>query len=130
MKEFLLTVVRNSFGANLESCVYTCSHVCIMLSNVLHRHLPTKKLQTDPSTRRGRRVPLRGRRVSCYALDPIPTITVNKRKTKIQYVRSIPNAIYACDVCRVFLCKNCFLECVQQYDHRKGGETCDMIVVR
>ena len=107
--------------------MYTCLHVGIMLGNVLHRYLPTKKLQTGPSTRRGRRVPLRGRCVSCYALAPVPTTTTSKRKTKMQDGRSIPNVTYACDACRVLLCKNCFWNV---YDHRNGGKPCDMVVVR
>ena len=105
-----------------------CTHVHVgfILGNVLHRHRPTKELQTGPSTRRGRHVPLRGRCVSCYALAPVPT-TGSRRKTKMQDGRSIPNVTYACDICRVLLCKNCFWNV---YDHRQGGKPCDMIVVR
>ena len=126
---------------NTHTCMYTCTHVhtCILsscmcthvhvgfiLGNVLHRHRPTKELQTGPSTRRGRHVPLRGRCVSCYALAPVPT-TGSTRKTKMQDGRSIPNVTYAYDICRVLLCENCFWNV---YDHRQGGKPCDMIVVR
>ena len=101
-------------------------HVGVMLGNVLHRHRPTNELQSGPSTRRGRSVPLRGRCVSCHSLAPLPT-TGAKRKTKMQDGRSIPNVTYECDICRVLLCKNCFWNV---YDHRKGGKPCDMIIVR
>ena len=101
------------------------NHVGIMIGNVLHRHRPTKMLQSGPSTRRGRPIPLRSRCVSCYALAPVPT-SASKRKTKMQDGKSIPNVTYACDICRCVLCKNCFWNV---YDHRKGGKPCDMVIV-
>ena len=39
-------------------------------------------------------------------------------KFKFESGKTIPNVYYACDVCRVHLCRSCFA----LYDHRKGGK--------
>ena len=90
----------------------------MQVGGVLHRHLPTKELQS----RRGRRVALRS---TCYANSPTPV--TGGRKTKTAAGTSIPRTTYACDVCRVLLCKSCFWN---GYDHRSRGKTCDFVTLR
>ena len=99
----------------------------IAIGKVIHRRVQSKTLRSGPATRRGRAVPRRGRCVSCYALAPVPTTGTTKRKSKMQDGKSIPTVTYACDVCRVMLCSNCFWHV---YDHRDGGKPCDMLIVR
>ena len=48
-------------------------------------------------------------------------------KTKIMNGDSIPNVYYACDVCRVLLCKICFDMCMPIH-HCNCVKPCDLIV--
>lgn len=82
-------------------------------------------LNIGASSRRGRRVAERGRCSNCYSLAPTPV--GGGRKTKMTNGDSIPNTVYACDVCRVLLCKQCFWHV---YDHRKRGNPTDTLHLR
>ena len=93
----------------------------MQIGGVIHRHVSSKSLQS----RRGRRVALRSKCVSCYANAPTPEGGGRKLRTSTGV--TIPHATYACDVCRVLLCKDCFWNV---YDHRDRGKQCDFVVLR
>ena len=93
----------------------------------MHRRVHTAYLRTGPQTRRGRYVPLKGRCVSCYALAP-PSTHGSRRKIYMQDGSRIPQTTYACDVCRVLLCKQCFYDS-NRYDHRTLGQVSDFVVL-
>ena len=93
----------------------------MQVGGVLHRYLPTKELQS----RRGRRVALRSTCVNCYANSPTPV--TGGRKTKTATGASIPRTTYACETCRVLLCKHCFWN---SYDHRSRGKVCDFVTLQ
>ena len=97
----------------------------IIVGSRVHRRVATKYLQSGPSVRRGRHVPLRSRCVCCYARAPRPI--GGGRKTKMSDGKNIPNVQFACDVCRVVLCSSCFSNI---YDHRNGGKPCDSVILR
>ena len=95
----------------------------IQFGTRMHRRVSAKKLQTGPSARRGKPVPLRGRCVSCYAEAPLPE---SGYKIFMSNGKSITQTTLACDVCRVLLCRNCFLHV---YDHHKCGQRHDTVIL-
>ena len=88
---------------------------------VTHRRVHTKTLQGG----KGRVVPLRSRCVNCYAAAPAPIDDV--RKTYMSDGSIIPSVTFACDVCRVVLCKTCFWSV---YDHRQRGKPVEYVTFR
>ena len=89
-----------------------------------HKFVPAKTLQTGHAAR-GRAVPLRGRCVQCFAYAPVPI--EGGRKLKMTDGTYIPTTRFACNVCRVVLCKSCFWNV---YDHRKRGVPVDCVTLR
>ena len=75
-------------------------------------------LRTGTQTRRGRYLAARGRCVQCYADAPIPSADDDGHKRTMSNGASIKQVCYACDVCRVLLCRKCFHHV---YDHRSRG---------
>ena len=97
----------------------------VAIGTRLHKHVPSKTLQ---DARGGaRKVALRGRCVSCYARAPMSLQTSSKRKTHMRNGDPIPRTSYACNVCRVLLCKTCH---DNVYDHRCGGTPHHTLIVR
>ena len=92
----------------------------LQVGGVTHRYVRTKDLQS----RRGRRVALRSHCTHCYANAPTPL--TGGRKTKTSLGVRIPSTTYACDVCRILLCKSCFWN---GYDHRSRGKVCDFVTL-
>ena len=66
-----------------------------------------------------------GRCVECYDRAPVPV--GGGRKKLLANGKCIPQTNYACDVCRVHLCRDCFHHV---YDHRKGGRSFDIVTLR
>ena len=89
-----------------------------------HRLVSTKELQKGHAAR-GRAVPLRGRCVQCFAYAPTPSS--GGRKVKMCDGSYIPTTRFACAVCRVLLCNDCFWNV---YDHRKRGVPVDTLTLR
>ena len=89
-----------------------------------HKLVRTSTLQTGHAGR-GRPVALRGRCVQCYAYAPVPS--GGGRKTTMDDGKCIPKTRFACDVCRVLLCRSCFYNV---YDHRQRGVPDDTITLR
>lgn len=85
----------------------------------------TDKLRTGPRTRKGRYLSKRGRCVSCYSLAPIPID--GGGKFYMGTGESIPQVCYACDVCRVHLCRQCFQDV---YDHHTRGVPDEVVTLR
>ena len=96
----------------------------VVIGTTLHERWPTKLLQDGRGG--ARKVPLRGRCVSCYARAPVP-LGKSKRKTKMHNGDSIPCVSFACNKCRVLLCQTCHDNI---YDHRCGGVPHHILVVR
>lgn len=90
----------------------------MQVGKVMHRRKHTDELKTGPQTRRGRFIAGRGRCVQCYADAPMPRACDDGRKRTMASGVSIPQVCYACDVCRVLLCRTCFH---YRYDHRSRG---------
>ena len=105
----------------LECIVYCILDVRI--GSRTHNRVHTDTLRSGVSARRGKYISERGRCVQCVAQAPKPTMG---RKFKLVSGKSIPNVYYACDVCRVHLCRSCFA----LYNHRKGGKPCESVVLR
>ena len=95
------------------------------VGGVIHRRVPTAALQSGPQSRRGRPVSLRGRCVCCYANAPQPMDGSRKKLTRDG--SCIPQTSFACDVCRVLLCKSCFWNV---HDHRQRGVVNDFVHFR
>ena len=96
------------------------------MGNRTHHRVPTENLQSGPSTRRGKRVALRGYCVQCFAI----TNKVNgevRSVRKLSNGKNVPYVTYACDVCRVHLCYVCFKHV---YDHGKGGKPSEYVILR
>ena len=98
----------------------------VLINRRLHRRKPTDELRSGPQTRRGRYVAKKGRCVSCYALAP-PSHGGGRKKTMCDGSK-ISQSTYACDVCRVLLCKRCFYD-ETRYDHRTLGHVYDSVVL-
>ena len=104
---------------------YTNTHTgSITVGRKVHSRVPTKTLQSGPGARRGRSVPLRSRCVCCYAHACVPV--GGGRKMRMQDGSIIPNVTFACNICRVVLCKSCF---DHVYDHRTGGKPQDCVTL-
>ena len=61
----------------------------------------------------------------CFAYAPVPI--EGGRKIKMIDGTCIPQTRFACNVCRVLLCKSCFWNV---YDHRKRGVPVDCVTLR
>ena len=117
MHEFIRTYTTHSHS-------YHTQHTGIVqIGRKTHYRTHTDKLRTGPSVRRGRYLSKRGRCVSCVATAPLPAI--GGRKTHTQEGKYIPTVCYACDVCRVHLCRRCF----QEYDHSSRGKPMEHVIL-
>ena len=108
--------------------VLTHTYTGVLVNKKRHRHRPTVELCSGPQTRRGRYVPNKGRCVSCYALESTLELG-GGRKVLMCNGSRIPQSTYACDVCRVLLCRKCFYDDTR-YDHRTLGNVYDSVVLR
>ena len=75
--------------------------------------------------RRRKYVTMRGRCVSCYVMAPASE--GGGRKLTMTNGKLIPQAAFACDVCRVHLCRDCFFHV---YDHHKCGKLYDSVILK
>ena len=83
----------------------------VQISRKTHSRLHVDYLLFGVANRRDRFLSVRGQCVSCYTSAPMSD--GGGRKTK-----GVPQVCYACDVCRVLLCRDCFHE---KYDHYSRG---------
>ena len=97
--------------------------VIVTVGRRTHRRVHADELRSGTSARRGRYVSARGRCVQCFATAPVPSIG---RKLKLVDGKTIPHVHYACDVCRVHLCRTCFT----LYDHSRGGKPRESLTLR
>ena len=97
----------------------------IQVGSRVHCRVPTEKLRSGPSTRRGAYVALRARCVECYARAPAPVS--GGPKMLLSNGKCIPAVMYACDVCRKHLCRDCFHHV---YDHHKRARRYDTVTMR
>ena len=131
-----ITTYRNECT---HSCIHAYIHACtthhssvlihmhigiVQVGKTKHQRTHTDNLRTGPSTRRGRYLSKRGRCVSCVAAAPLPSI--GGRKTHTRDGKYIPTVCYACDVCRVHLCRHCFHN---KYDHSARGKPLEKITL-
>ena len=98
----------------------------VQVGNIMHRRKHTSELKTGPQTRRGRYIASRGRCVQCYADAPTTLTPDTGCKRAMTSGVSIPQVCYACDVCRVLLCRNCFQH---RYDHRSRGMSVEYVTL-
>ena len=107
------------------SNIYILIYVGIVnIGNKVHRRVHTDTLHKGPSTRRGRYLSKRGRCESCFASAPPPR--GGGKKVLTQSGGYIPLVNYACDVCRVHLCRDCFHN---KYDHSTLGKPAESVIL-
>ena len=104
---------------------YVRIHTGLQIGCRVHYRVPASSLNVGPSSRRGRHVAMRSRCASCYAQAPVPE--GGGSKIKMSNGDNIPSVTYACNVCRVLLCQQCFWHV---YDHRKCGLPSDSLHLR
>ena len=119
-------------------CAYVHMHICtyvhimyivtyvhigvVQVGRKIHSRLHVDFLRFGAANRRGRYLPERGRCVSCYASAPLS----DKGSITIK-VEGVAQVCYACDVCRVLLCRDCFHNV---YDHSTRGVPVEYVTLR
>ena len=102
----------------------TChAFTAVQIRRRTHQRVHTDTLRSGVTVRRGRYISERGRCVNCLAHAPMPD---TGRKSKLSNGKWIPYVTYACDVCRVHLCRACF----PVYHHHKGGKPAESVTLR
>ena len=112
---------------HVHAPTYTFTHVHIGVIKVgkrTHSRVHTDVLRSGPSSRRGKYVSKTGRCVQCLVSAPV---SETGRKLKLSDGKCIPKVCYACNVCRVHLCRDCFCNV---YDHSRGGKPFESVTLR
>ena len=92
----------------------------VQIGNKTHSRMHVDHLRFGAANRRGRFLPARGRCVSCYSSAP-----VTDDGSKV--MKGVSQVCYACYVCRVLLCRECFHNV---YDHSTRGVPAEYVTLR
>ena len=116
-----MNVCRNFLCIHILTITFNDINVgVVQIGCKTHTRMHVDKLRFGAANRRGRYLPERGRCVSCYVSAPIPDGGGRK-------IDSVPQVCYACDVCRVLLCRDCFHH---GYDHSTRGVPAAYVTLR